>query len=377
MQVVLFIGHHKVGSSSLQQHLAGNWLALSRAGLLYPSVESEGLARDLARVMHGRDAGAETALNVREPHNALAFRMISEATGAPVPPWHPHLPASRQMILALQRQAEQLAPRGMLIVSEVMANFGAAVPEGPARLREAFPGARFRVLATLRRPDVYLASWHNQRLKFGHAPRALRAGALEGYWGGVHFDLRRMLEVWLDAFAGEDVSIADYRKVRAAGGSVPDFRARSGLKWPAGLRDFPDANPSLPRAAMEIVRRANAALSEADAAGLRRFLMKACRRLDLAPDADVELYGAQARGDLARRFEPIHAWLGRRTGRDPFFADIAEVEALRPIPELDAARDALEKLRALPALRRSRLPLRMPAGPPEAAADFLRTLRLE
>ena len=41
MDLVIFMGHHKVGSSSLQSWLSTNWLALARAGILYPAVEMQ------------------------------------------------------------------------------------------------------------------------------------------------------------------------------------------------------------------------------------------------------------------------------------------------------------------------------------------------
>ena len=47
MKVILYIGHHKVGSTSLQVFLARNWAALAREGTLYPSVENRGYALNL------------------------------------------------------------------------------------------------------------------------------------------------------------------------------------------------------------------------------------------------------------------------------------------------------------------------------------------
>ena len=47
MDLILFMGHHKVGSSALQMFLARNWLPLARAGILYPAVEPQGMAANL------------------------------------------------------------------------------------------------------------------------------------------------------------------------------------------------------------------------------------------------------------------------------------------------------------------------------------------
>ena len=99
--LVIFMGHHKVGSSSLQRFLATNWLRLARDGVLYPSVEAQGLARNLAESLQGAPLEAPGSVNIREPHNALAFKLIAEATGAAVPEWHPKLPSASQMFRAV------------------------------------------------------------------------------------------------------------------------------------------------------------------------------------------------------------------------------------------------------------------------------------
>jgi hypothetical protein len=375
-RLVLFIGHHKAGSSALQRFLSGNWLALARAGILYPAVESQGLSLTLAAALSGRETDGAPPMNLREAHNALAFRMISEVTGAPVPPWHPRLPHSAQMFAAIENQVAALRPQAVTLCSEVMSNFGAISPDLIARLRGLFPGAPVRLLCTLRRPDEYLASWHGQRLKFGHRPPPLRADGLQGYWEGVHFDYRRLLEPWLEAFPEAELRLRDYGALRAAGGSVEDFARQSGLRFPRGLQPGRDANPSLPRATMEIARRANAEL-EAEAAGrLRAHLIAARDRLPLPPDAEVEMFGADNRAELLARFRPIDAWLGEqaprrgldrlRPGRPGFFPDLEEAARPRPRPELEAAAEALAALRA--DRERARLP--------EAARDFLETVEL-
>ena len=51
MKIIIYIGHHKVGSTALQVFLSQNWLALVRAGILYPSVETSGFSHNLAEVL--------------------------------------------------------------------------------------------------------------------------------------------------------------------------------------------------------------------------------------------------------------------------------------------------------------------------------------
>ncbi|MEC9435430.1 MAG: hypothetical protein VYD87_21205 [Pseudomonadota bacterium] len=382
MDLILFMGHHKVGSSALQLFLARNWLALARAGVLYPAVEAQGMAANLSAALAGASSGAGVKagaglagggkpralrLNEREPHNALAFRMMHDDSGRAVPPWHPKLPHSSQMIRIIRAQIEALKPRAVVLCSEVFANFGPDHPAALARLAAALPGAkRVRILCTLRRPDTYLVSWHGQRLKFGHKVPALRGDALDIYWKGIHFDYRRMLEPWFDAFPGAEFDIRDYADVLAAGGSVADFAARSGLALPEGLEEVRSANPSVHPALMEVARRANAELEAEPSRLLRQHLIKAGEKLAVHGAREVEMFGPANRDLMAARFAPIDAWLGERVGRAGFFPDLDAVARPAPVAELDAAREALA------ALRRPR-ELRALPGP---ARDFVTGLEL-
>ena len=77
MTFAFFIGHHKTGSTALQTYLANNYLTLLRQGILYPAVDAEGSAANLAAAIKGRDDMVNLGrMNVREPHNALAFRIL-------------------------------------------------------------------------------------------------------------------------------------------------------------------------------------------------------------------------------------------------------------------------------------------------------------
>ncbi|TYO90836.1 hypothetical protein [Oceanicella actignis] len=369
MRLALFIGHHKAGSSSLQNFLSRNWLALARAGILYPSVETEGHAARLAAALRGADdaPGQPQSFNVREAHNALAFKMLAECGKGPAPSWHPMLPHSRQMFAAIANQIAALAPRATVLCSEVMANFAAADPRLIETMRDAFPGARARILCTLRRPDDYLVSWHAQRLKFGHKLAPLGAGGLEPYLSSIHFDYRLMLEGWTRVFAEAEFALRDHRQVMAAGGSIDDFVAQSGLDFPPGLFRPGDINPSIPAALAEVARRGNHALAPEAAADLRAALLAVRDHRGVPPSREVEMFGPEARTRMAREFAPINAWLGALAGREAFFDDAEAIARTRPIPEAEAARAALDAVRAAAARRTST---------PEAR-EFLLSLRLD
>lgn len=345
MKIVLFIGHHKVGSTSLQDFLSRNAVALARAGILYPSVDFEGMALMLASAVSGEELHGILPINAREPHNALAFRMLAEHNNGKVPPYHKGLPASGQMFRAIAKQIEFLNPHTVILAAEVFANFGPTSPTLIARLRDAFPDGEFTIIATLRRVDEYLASWHGQRLRFGHSPAPLRgsgkAGGMQGYFGNIHFDYRRMLQGWIDGMPQARLILRDYADVRAAGGSVADFVAQAGLELPSRLAGEQRSNASLHRGIYEIARRGNQALPRPSADKLRRFLERLTPELDLPPSGDIEMFGAQNRQIMAERFAPVHDFLGQASGKNPFFEDQQEVAKIRPIPELEVFRQAL------------------------------------
>ena len=341
MKIILFIGHHKVGSSALQDYLSAHALALLRQGVLYPAVEGQGMALLLRRALSG-ETPEPLPPNLREAHNALAFRMIAEHNGSAVPALHPGLPPAADMLRMIQRQVEVFEPRVMILAAEVFSHFANLSTDMIAELAGAFPGAEIALTATLRRVDDYLVSWHGQRLRFGHQVRALPQGALAHYVKTIHFDYRLMLEGWTETLPEASLRLRPYDAVMAAGGSVQDFMTGFDLPLPAPPGAAP-VNAGLHRGLIEIARQANAALEPEDAADLFRVLLRLGPALDLPPSSGIELYGAAARARMAARFAPINDWLSERAGA-PFFADAARIAELRPHPEIAANRAALAQL---------------------------------
>ena len=362
MQVILFVGHHKVGSSALQTYLSQNALALLRQGILYPATESQGLATLLERAMSGGDRpDVPMPVNMTEAHNALAFRMISEANKTPVPALHKGLPGTPAMFKTIERQIEIFEPKVVILAAEVFANFAAISPAMITRLGTFFEGADITITATLRRIDDYLISWHGQRLRFGQAPRAL-PDALGHYYQNIHFDYRKMLSGWIEQMPEARLRLRPYDKVMASGGSVQDFMSLAGLPMPTDPARARRVNESLHRGLIEIARRGNAALEPAVAHRLFLSLLQLGPKLDLPPAAEVEMFGATARSDLVERFAPIHDWLSEINDA-PFFADITDIARLRPQPEPEVTHVALERLRK-----------RHMTAIPEAARDFIKTV---
>lgn len=345
LQVILFIGHHKVGSTSLQDYLSRNAAALSRAGVLYPYVDFEGMAHQAAAAAGQGPALGSLPINVREPHNALAFRMLAGQGRGSVPPYHKRLPALPQMVHAIQQQIRFSEPHTVILAAEVFANFNAAGSGLIERLAGWFPGAEFTIVATLRRIDEYLASWHGQRLKFGHKLAPLREDGLDGYLKGIHFNYRLMLEGWLKELPQARLILRDYAEVRAGGGSVADFIAQTGLELPEGMAPERRENDSFHRAFYEIARLANHRLEERKAAELRKALRADMPgKLQLPASNGIELFGAENRERMLEQFRPVDAWLGAQAGRSGFFADLERVLEVQPAPEQEAMQTALAQL---------------------------------
>lgn len=353
LKVILFIGHHKVGSTSLQDHLSRNAAALSRAGILYPYVDFEGMAHMAATAAGHAQPEGSLPINVREPHNALAFRMLATQKNGGVPAYHKRLPALPQMLHAIRQQIRFSQPHTVILAAEVFANFNAASPKLIEQLVEHFPGADFTVVATLRRIDEYLASWHGQRLKFGHKLKPLREDGVDSYGMGIHFNYRLMIEGWLKALPEARVILRDYADVRANGGSVNDFITQTGLQMPEDLLPERRENDSIHRGIYEIIRRANVELPQPQAAELRHSLRELAPKLNLPPSHSVELFGAENRARMLERFRPIDTWLGEVMGREGFFDDLEAVLEPDPLPELEVARIALEQIEARKAWRES------------------------
>ncbi len=344
MRIILFIGHHKVGSTSLQDFLSRNSVALAQSGILYPSVDFEGMALMLSTAMGNLLPRHDPLpINAREPHNALAFKMLAEHRNGKVPPFHKGLPASNQMFRAIRKQVEFLNPDTLVLAAEVFANFAPTSPDLIIRLRDAFPDADFTVVATLRRIDEYVASWQGQRLKFGHTPAPLRLDGLQNYFGNIHFDYRQMLKGWIDNMPDAWFILRDYKDVRRAGGSVADFIAQTELKLPSGLLEEQKNNESLHRGIYEIARQGNKALRPALAEELRQTLRYLTPDLNLPASGDIELFGSENRQLMQEKFEPVHDYLDEISGKSPFFTDQSAVRQIRPVPEMDVFPLALEQ----------------------------------
>jgi hypothetical protein len=363
MHVSLYVGHHKVGSTSLQVFLSQNVVRLIRHGILYPYTDMQGAASVAARMLKGDRSGV-LPVNIREPHSALAYRLMNEANGFRIPGQFSMLPHRQQMMRAIRAQVAEFKPKSVVLCSEAFANFGAVKPELVTTVTEMFPKATFSVYAALRRPDTYLASWHNQRIKVCEKATPLWGAGWQQYLRTIHLDYRLAVEDWLIRVPGDQKVLRNYSDIVASGGSEADYMAHSGIGFPTDLVPAKRANKSLHPALLEIARQANHVLPQPEAHALVQFLLKADSRLDLPPAKEVELFGAVGRAELHTAFLPVHAWLSGITAQDAFFPDIDAILDCNPVAQAEATRHALNQLQG-----------DMLAGLPAPLTDFLAHLR--
>lgn len=339
-RLVIFLGHHKVGSTSLQDYLARNTFDLARQGVLYPFVDFEGAAF-FAAAGCGTFAPDKLPLNIREPHNALAFAMLADRNDRAIPEFHRNLPSLDQMHHALTQQIKQLRSHTVALASEVFANFGAAGPEFAQDLSERFHAKSVTLYACFRPIEPYLISWHGQRLKFGHKIAPLRDVAMTAYSESIHFDYRKVLSGWQKAFPKAEVILRNYDEVNQAGGLVADFFAQCQLP-PISEPPQKRLNRSLHPALFEILRCAIFELEPQMVPPLRKGLVRLAGCLDLPPRREIDMLGPDQRQRLLADFEPIDVELGAHVGRERFFDEAPAGSP--PVSEHDANHMALASI---------------------------------
>jgi hypothetical protein len=348
MRVILFIGQHKVGSSALQSYLAKNAASLLDQGILYPAVETQGMQRLEKSQGYRRflqrfamSQKGQLHMNISEAHNALAFSMMSDVTGKPVPTFHTDLPDTQKMIENIQNQIIRYKPHTVILAAEVFSAFGNLEKPPITRLLSVFPSVDLTITATLRRVDDHLVSWHGQRLRFGEAPPRLSEGRIHD---GIQFNSRKLLEPWIETCTGATWSLRNYTDVMTSGGSVPDFFHVNRLPLNKNYKTKLSINKGLHRALMEIARRGNAELTEQLRITLFQTLLKIGPQLDLPNAKDIEMFGTEVRAKLYARYTPIHDYISHFSGHT-FFPNLYEMLSPRPVPEAMASSSALDQIR--------------------------------
>jgi hypothetical protein len=342
MRTIYHLGLHKTGSTSLQFFLHRNQQQLARAGILFPPVSQQGLARFNADAKQ-RSLASMPVLNDYMGHNALAYRMINEAVpGFVFPPVHEPMTTVAKALSQISEQAR--GAHTLIFCSEDLCRASLMVPAVPMRFARAFGTQDTTLIANIRRPDAAIASWQTQRLRFGVPFAPLHADPPEAWLGTVHFEYRAALEPWLQAFPEANLCLQSYDRLHAQGGSIQSFTALPGLGLPSDLVTLPDTNSGLPYALLEIARQSLDALPQARSRAFISYLERAAVRLELPSNHQVELFAPGTRTALHRAFKDIHEWLCQLTGSWPFFFDLDAMATPPDMHILDVTRQALPAL---------------------------------
>jgi hypothetical protein len=343
MKVILYIGHHKVGSTSLQVFLARNWAKFAKDGILYPSVETRGYALNLC-LASGQRCPPRLPPFQTEPHNALAYQMVADVSRREPPVQFAPLPATEDLFDHLHHQVAALSPHTLILCAEAFSNFGEVDPRLITQLCDQFPDADFTLYCALRRPDSYLASWHGQRLKVGETPQSLRPRGLDQYARTIHFNYRTVLEPWIERVPEAQVLVRNYSDILASGGSIEDFAAQCGLSLPDGLEAIPRANLSLPLCTFPLMEPANRELPPQAQFNLSNYLLANAGEICPVPNQDIDVFGAPQREQILKRFQPIADYLSLAGQTPAFFPDLEAITAPKPATDTEAARALLDAL---------------------------------
>lgn len=230
-RLVLHIGMHKTGSTSLQRFFVRNRWLLRVLGIDYPD----------ARGPDGRHLPKHNDL-------FLAISHEKDKQGAP----HPILGGSAARIRALE---DKLQPGKITVISaEGLSGQNKAFAKAFAPLAKV---ADVRVVCYLRRQDDWINSFYKQMVlsrevrethtfeEFLNMPRTRR-----------HLDYSTMLRWWADAFGTENIRVLIYPPRQSI---LAEFLSAAGL--PSMLRHLPYSNciqnTARPAAYIERVRQAN------------------------------------------------------------------------------------------------------------------------
>lgn len=147
MKLLLHIGLHKTGSTSIQAWLSANFNVLLDLGVLFPRAGRPGRSTSHDRLVP----------IARPPQKSGAETWRSE-----------RLPLWQELLDELDRHR----PRQAIVSSE---RFWLLRPEEIELVLEATDGLQVQVLAFLRHPRTWLPSWYRQALRGGRIPASPRA----------------------------------------------------------------------------------------------------------------------------------------------------------------------------------------------------------
>lgn len=231
-RLILHIGMHKTGTSSVQRYFSRNRAVLRRMGVCYPN--SIGVAGE------------------KQPKQAALFDAISHEADFGVP--HPDLGSSKRLVDRLAMEIEE-APGGLGIVSAE--GLSGERPVFSAALAELADRFETTVVVFVRRQDHWVESFYKQMV-LSREVREARGfhDFVEAASTKRHMDYAQIIAWWRDVF--KDVRVIGFH---AAGPARPLRRLMDIAGLGRSFRWLPFANayenPSHGAEAVEMVRRCN------------------------------------------------------------------------------------------------------------------------
>lgn len=344
MKTFLVIGHHKVGTTALQFNVAENLAAYRDSGVLYPIVESQGLEHLLTGMSGQSPTPHPIAINAREPHNALAFRILAEHKVMKVPAYHRQVPPAKQQFRTILAQQRALKPEATLMVSEVMSHFGFAIPDYIAEFnKQLLADTEVHIILVLRRPDEHIQSWYGQLIRLGRKLPAIRESGVARFKNTIHLQYRKLFEPWLQHIPNAVFHPVYYPDVMNSGGLVVyvnQILRDNGIDVPRSLDDATRRNSSYHPLLLEPLRRwvnAQGPLNGQQEAEARRM-----GELFVLPERqNVEVLGQENRLRIYEELEPQKQWFDETFGPGLLFNDFDKTAECRPLDDAEVRADPL------------------------------------
>lgn len=221
MQVVLHIGTHKTGTTSIQDVLHASSHALQRAGVLFP------------------EAGCPPGLSGQ---HMLAWSIL--------PSKHHKLPEPKPPVWeALRDEIDTVRPRKVILSAEAFSKANASEVEV---IKNKLHGYEVAVVCYLRDPAAYLKSAYKQQVKMGKCAEPLSSFVEDRV---KEVDYESLVERWTRVFGVSNVHVRPFGEA-VQRGLLSDFAQVAGIDESLLVPES-RSNVSPPDAIVRVVRYLN------------------------------------------------------------------------------------------------------------------------
>lgn len=293
----LHVGLPKTGSTSIQDFLFGERVALEGEGFLFPAPD---LGTREARIAAGEGWGR---------HASLLAAIQGE--------WDALAPGEWDAWQAEFARFRASASLHTLILShETIGNRAARLDL--ALLRDLLDGYRLRVMIVVREAEAWLTSLYEQRVS-GRRRMSAPADAFNSVRDYLRGGFKGRVDGLQHAFPRAEIIVVPFEALIAGAGLVANSAARIGLS--ADLQSRAAAakrvNTSLSQDRIEALRRCNGTDLPMDFfVAVRRALTAAQRRSPAAKAPRRRVFSPEIAAAIAGRYEEDRLWLAREHGAD-------------------------------------------------------------